>query len=442
MNFIKKILLGGILVTTIIPATIVLSSCSTNGNESATEFDLGIPQQTEEFYGEKITEMSFTNPNAVQRKTMLITAGGVVNDKSFNQSAWGALELYREQAGIKKGDGTIDYRETLSDEALPAMYDQAMDGKYQTLVLTSFQQGTTFEAWLAKANNKQRFIESKAVIVGVDWDGSRIVPEGQFFGLGFKTEEPAWVVGYAAADYLTSSNIKPHLSSFGGGVFDGVTDFNNGFLQGMLDWNTNNPDKKVKFYSGNEQANSIDLSTGFANTPENVAKVNNIVGTNENAPQIILPVAGSLTTTTLDNIKDKNSKQLIIGVDANQSLAFPNDKDKFFSSIEKKVAVAVYKALILLAGIPLDNNYCGTIDSGFEGEFIANEKNAFVKYGFDKGLVDYSPSTIAGEGIIKANKSLRDAMAKYNSTPPTFESMLDASKNQKILNDIILEINK
>ena len=113
---------------------------------------------------------------------MLITAGGMVNDKSFNQSAWGALELYASQAGIKKGDGTIDYRETASDNELPTMYDQAMDGGYKTLVLIGFQQGMIFENWLAKANNKQNFIESKAIIVGVDWDGTKIIPEGQFFG--------------------------------------------------------------------------------------------------------------------------------------------------------------------------------------------------------------------------------------------------------------------
>ena len=441
MSFAKKILLGGMLATTIIPATILLSSCASDNNQDNSQFELGIPQQTEEYYGEKITEMSFTNQIAIKRKTMLITAGGVVNDKSFNQSAWGALELYASQAGIKKGDGTIDYRETTSDNELPTMYDQAIDSGYKTLVLTGFQQGTIFENWLKKANNEQKFIESKAIIVGVDWDGTKIIPKGQFFGLGFKTQEPSWVVGYAAADYLTTSGIAPHLSSFGGGVYDGVTDFNNGFLQGMLDWNKNNPTKQVKFYSGNEQASSIDLSTGFADTPETIAKINNIVGTNENAPQIILPVAGTLTTTTLDNIKNKNSQQMIIGVDTNQSLAFPNDKDKFFSSIEKKVGVAVYKALVLLSGIPLDNVDCGTTDVGFEGLFVANEKSAYVKYGFDKGLVDYSPSTISGKGIIEANRSLRNAMAEYNKKTPVFASMTDGNKNQEILDAIIAEIN-
>ena len=442
MSFVKKILLGGMLVTTIIPATILLSSCASDNSQNDSYFDLGIPQQTEEYYGEKITEMSFTNPDSIKRKTMLITAGGVVNDKSFNQSAWGALELYASQAGIKKGDGTIDYRETLSNEELPAMYDQAIDGGYKTLVLTSFQQGVIFENWLAKDDNKQKFIKSKAIIVGVDWDGTKIIPEGQFLGLGFKTQEPSWVVGYAAADYLTTSGIAPHLSSFGGGVFDGVTDFNNGFLQGMLDWNKNNPTKQVKFYSGNEQASSINLSTGFESTSDIMDVVDNIVGTNENAPQIILPVAGALTSTTLDNIRNKNSQQMIIGVDTNQSLAFPNDKDKFFSSIEKKVGVAVYKALVLLSGIPLDNVDCGTTDVGFEGSFVANEKSAYVKYGFDKGLVDYSPSTISGKGIIEANRSLRNAMAEYNKKTPVFASMTDANKNQKILDAIIAEINK
>ena len=442
MNFVKKIIFGGILTTTIIPATILLSSCASDNSQNDSYFDLGIPQQTEEYYGEKITEMSFTNPDSIKRKTMLITAGGGVDDKSFIQSTWGALQLYKSQSKIASNNDLITYREARDDSLLSNYYSESINKGYKTLVLTGFQQSEKFKNWLDIGTNKDDFIESQAVVIGVDWNGESFIPEGQFFGLGFKTQEPAWVVGYAAADYLTTSNITPHLSSFGGSPYDGITDFNNGFLQGMLDWNINNPLKPVKFYSGNEQASSIDLSTGFADTPETIAKINNIVGTNENAPQIILPVAGTLTTTTLDNIRNKNSQQMIIGVDSNQSLAFPTDKDKFFSSIEKKVGVAVYKALVLLSGIPLDNVDCGTTDVGFEGSFVANEKSAYVKYGFDKGLVDYSPSTISGKGIIEANRSLRNAMAEYNKKTPVFKSMLNADKNQEILDGIILEINK
>ena len=438
MSFISKKLLGGLLLTSIIPATLLLTSCSSTVEEP---FEIGISEDTEKYYGEKITEHSFSTPEKVIRKTMLITAGGLVNDKSFNQSVWEAMLLYKKQAGITDKE-TITYRTTIDNSMLSSMYDQALNGGYKTWILTSFQQGPVFESWLNESNNREAFIQSKAVVVGVDWDGSAYVPKGQFLGLGFKTEEPSWVVGYAASKFLSTTD-KPYLSSFGGGIFDGVTDFNNGFLQGMLDWNTENPLKKVKFYSGNSQAETINLNTGFLVTPEAIQTIEGIVGTGETVPQIILPVSGPLTTTTIDNINDKQSSQMVIGVDADQSLAFPNDKGKFFSSIEKKVAVAAYKSLIMLAGIPLDFATCDTTDVGFQGTFVEGTANAFVKYGFDKGLVGYSSSTLSGPSVVQANQFLRDAFTIFNDVdkPIKFESMKDASKNQAILDGMIVKIN-
>jgi basic membrane lipoprotein Med (substrate-binding protein (PBP1-ABC) superfamily) len=163
---------------------------------------------------------------------------------------------------------------------LSSMYDQALDGGYKTWVLTGFQQGTLLQAWFNEGDNLQKFKDEKIVVVGVDWNGETFMPKGQFLGLGFKTEEPSWVVGYAASKFLSTTD-KPYLSSFGGGIFDGVTDFNNGFLQGMLDWNTENPLKKVKFYSGNKPTSSINLNTGFVITPEAMQTIEGIVGIGE-----------------------------------------------------------------------------------------------------------------------------------------------------------------
>ncbi len=436
MHFISKKLLKGFLLASIVPSVFFFTSCSPTLNDP---FKNGISEETEKYYGEKITEQSFVAPEKVIRKTMLITAGGLVNDKSFNQSAWEAMLLYKEQARITDKE-TITYRTTTEDGMLSAMYDQALSGGYKTWVLAGFQQGILLESWFQESNNLERFKEEKIVVVGVDWDGVSFMPKGQFLGLGFKTQEPSWVVGYAASKFLSTTD-KPYLSSFGGGIFDGVTDFNNGFLQGMLDWNTANPHKKVKFYSGNKPADSINLLTGFVITPESIQTVEDIVGIGEDVPQIIMPVSGSLTTTTIDNINDKKSPQMIVGVDSDQSLAFLNDKGKFFSSVEKKVAVGVYKAIILLAGISLDYQTCEINDTGFEGTFLEGQENAFVKYGFDKGLVGYSSSTLSGPNVVQANKFLRESYEIFQTTLPKFANMTNADENQKILDDIIKKIN-
>ncbi|MDK2819529.1 MAG: BMP family ABC transporter substrate-binding protein [Mycoplasmataceae bacterium] len=410
-----------------------------------TEFELGISNDLKEYYGKKLeTKLSeATDKKEVQRSSILITTGGVaagVTDKSFNQSAWGALQLYQQQLKIP-GKIKVTYRETSNDTELPAAYDYALRQNYKNWVLTGFQQTKMFENWLKVGGNKAKFITSKSVIIAVDWDGSSFVPEGQFFGFGFKTNESSWIVGQAAAAYLTQTGNKSHLSSFGGGIFDGITDFNNGFLQGMSDWNESNPSKKVKFYSGNDPSNTIDLSTGFVANPESTSKINNILGTNENKPQIILPVAGQLTTSTLDRIKDSKSNQMIIGVDSNQALAFPQNKTTFFSSVEKRTAVALYKALTMLSGVPLDFISGAINDNGFEIDFVPLVKNQYVKYGFDKDFVGYSPSTISGDDASLVNKLLEDALARFKSKKPVFELMTDSTKNQDLLNGLIAKIN-
>ncbi len=437
MKFISKKLLGGMLLTSVLPTALLLASCASNAEESV--FDTGITQETENYYGQKLEAVS---PDVKVRKTILLTAGGSVNDKAFNQSALESMKLYQKQAGILD-DGTISYKETIEDEKLSAAYTYALDNNFKTWVLTGFQQGEFLGVWLENPANKAAFIEQGIIVVGIDWDGSTILPEGQFLGLGFKTQESSWVVGYAASEYLSTTD-TPYLSSFGGGVFDGVVDFNNGFLQGMLDWNTNNPKTPVRFHSGNMETDKIVLNTGFESTSDAMQIVKDIVGTSDSkSPKIILPVAGSLGATTLDDIKAKKSGQMIIGVDSNQALAFPSDKETFFSSVEKKVAVGVYKALMLIAGIPLDFISADkeTNDKGFEGAFAINAKNAFVKYGFDKGLVGYSPSTLAGEEAAKVNALLDKSFKSFNEKKPIFEVMTDAGKNQILLNAMVVQIN-
>ncbi|MGL5590750.1 MAG: BMP family ABC transporter substrate-binding protein [Metamycoplasmataceae bacterium] len=444
MSFVRKMLLGGALATLAIPATIMLVSCS---SESSDKFDIGISKETENYYGKKLEDKLAlsSDKSEVQRKTVLIIAEGVINDKSFNESSWGAVKLYQEQ--VKSNNETFTFREAPSVTQLDNLYTQSINQGFKTWVLSGFQHEKEFNTWINKGSNRQRFIDSQAVIIGVDWNGMSIVPEGQFLGLGFKTEEAAWVVGQAASEYLYEKGLPPHLNTFGGGEFDGITDFVNGFLQGMLDWNIENSSKKVEFWSGNSQSNNIVLDTGFVPDAAIVNKIKNIVGTTPQSPRIILPVAGALTSATLDDVKDKNNGQLLIGVDSNQALAFPNNKEWFFSSVEKKVAVGIYKAMVLLAGIPLDHTEAGVSDVGFQGDFSAagviggSNKNAYVKYGFDKDLVGVSQSLLKGNDANIANKALTSAMFKFNSIPPIFQSMTDPTKNEEILNDLIAQIN-
>jgi basic membrane lipoprotein Med (substrate-binding protein (PBP1-ABC) superfamily) len=150
-----------------------------------------------------------------------------------------------------------------------------------------------------------------------------------------------------------------------------------------------------------------------------------------------------LVAVAIDNIKAKKTEQMLIGTDTNQSIAFPQDKNMFFSSIEKKVAMAVYKTIVMLAGIPLDFVDATISDVNFQGDFVELKTSAYVKYGFDKGFVGYSKSTLAGENSAKADLCLKEAHELFKKLDLNnyFKPMTDPTKNQVILDTIIKGIN-
>ncbi|MDK2819710.1 MAG: hypothetical protein KFW07_02635, partial [Mycoplasmataceae bacterium] len=68
-------------------------------------------------------------------------------------------------------------------------------------------------------------------------------------------------------------------------------------------------------------------------------------------------------------------------------------------------------------------------------------KNQYVKYGFDKDFVGYSPSTLIGVNAALVNKLLQDAFTLFNTSKPKFENMTISGQNQRILDELITKIN-
>ncbi|MGL4343127.1 MAG: BMP family ABC transporter substrate-binding protein [Metamycoplasmataceae bacterium] len=444
MNKSKKLLLG--LGGMIVVSTTLLSvvSCSSDSN-LYTKTNISGIQDFSKKYEEKINA-AIGNSSITAPKTMLITAGGKVNDNSFNQSVWEAVSTI----GFQTKNLNNSYYETLNSNDLEKAYDAALSGNYKAWVLTGFQQSTYIEQWLNKGQNMQKIKDNKITIISVDWRVDSSTPKltklhenGNIITLNFRTQESAYVIGYSAAEYLFNNYGKDAaISSFGGGVSDGVTNFNNGFLQAILDWNETNSDKKIKFKSGGKNSGTItdeiELNSGFDSSD---SKAREIVGRSVNSgAQIILPVAGSLSQTVLEEINKQGSSganKMIIGVDSNQAVAFPTFSQKIFSSIEKKVDVAVYKVLLQLSvkgALGADD-----ILSSYDGT-----KSIDVVGGFDLDFVNYSKNTIKNqsEGINAILLKNLNNFYKSGSFEPTFDKdMTTSNDNQQELNELIQKIN-
>lgn len=360
---------------------------------------------------------------ALTQKTILLTTGGDVRDQSFNQSVWEAMSKFSREIGNPNNS----YFETksISDAAQCDAYDYALSKGYKVWILTGFQQGELLKTWLRIGKNKERFANEGVRVITVDWFADKemeeLTPQGSIMGLNFETQQAAFVAAYSAAKLLKEINQENNnlynnakFNTFGGGDFAGVTNFNYGFIEGIRQFNEDvlefNKNSNVKHnYFVAPSSDSIELSTGFAPTIDSRAKVE--LQVDHNKPQVVFPVAGSLTANAIDFIKAKKSGQWVIGVDTNQALAFPNDKGLLLTSVEKRISIAIYKALAVVYGVAgfdsekmdsfLPQGYSFNIETGFfESVNKAGKKetkNCDVKKGYDASFVGTSKSTLSSD---------------------------------------------
>ena len=318
----------------------------------------------------------------LDQRVILITTGGKTNDKSFNQSVWEAVSKFSNEIDAK--DNTYYENPVIDQATQSSSYDYAIAKKFKIWILTGFQQETLLLQWLSVGNNLQRFLNNKTFVITVDWfpaDKSenetiqKILDaiKGRVLGLNFKTQHGGFTMGYAASKLVQEidADLKKGPSgpqqnafasgntwfnAFAGGDFSGATNFNYGFYEGMRQFNEENAAKTNSEEKYFVKASPTDLTTNFAINNESKQKVfaqvdGHFVNSTQIPPKLIFPVAGPLTSVAIDRVKDKKSNQWIVGVDADQSLAFEADKGLLLTSVEKRIAIAAYKALLTVFGL-------------------------------------------------------------------------------------------
>ncbi|UWD34026.1 BMP family ABC transporter substrate-binding protein [Mesomycoplasma molare] len=428
MKFSKKLLLGLGSSLTGLASIATVISCA---QDSVTDYS-GIKA----YVSTRDTEVK----QAVEKKEIqdlkitLLTAGGNVNDKSFNQSLWEAISQHSSQADRKDNKYILGNSSKLEDS-----YNALMSQDSNVWVLTGFQHGDQFAPWYAK--NKENFDKKGIIVIAIDWDAEDSkVPAGKFISLNYNTDEAGWIAGYAIADYLATKETNDEnrkVVTFAGGAGAGVTDFIAGYLSGIKKYNSENS-KVTKLHTDN-----LELNAGFVSSDsKSDAIVNGVVAT---GAKVILPVAGSLTSNTLNHIKTANKSQLIIGVDTDQSKAFEKDKNLFFTSIEKRLGNTLYR---VITDLFVKKGNKSDIISGFE----FGKTNAHLKLGYHDGFVGVSPSSI--EDKVAADASLKKAEDKFKELVtvenksnvktileiPSLSALGEGNKEK--LENIVKEINK
>ncbi|MBW4084043.1 BMP family protein [Paenibacillus sp. S150] len=282
--------------------TVILAGCGNNNNNSGNAAATNSGAATN-----APTEAPTDAPKA-DVKIGLVTDVGGVNDKSFNQSAWEALEALNKEAGVE-----IKYLQSKSNADYEPNLNQFVKGGY------SLTWGIGFD--LGDAVLKVATENPDANLAIID----SVVEAPNVESVTFAENEGSFLVGVVAG--LTTKTNK--VGFIGGMESPVIKRFEVGFKAGV---EAVNPNATVTItYAG--AYDKPDTGKSLAATLYN------------DGNDIIFPAAGATGNGVFNEAKSRNkaggAKVWVIGVDKDQSLEFGDDVT--LTSMIKRVDEAVKK---------------------------------------------------------------------------------------------------
>jgi basic membrane protein A len=307
---------------------------------------------------------STNNEGGKKLKVGMVTDLGSVNDKSFNQSAWEALQKLNKDQGFE-----VKYLEPKTDaDVMPSLL-QFVKGNYDLTWATAFTLADAVTQ-LAKENPDAKFgiVDSDIVLPNVA-------------AVSFKEQEGAFLVGVIAG--LTTKTNK--IGFVGGMDIPVIKRFEVGFREGIK---AVNPDAKlIVNYTG--LFNRVDMGKSAASTIYNAGA------------DIIFHAAGLTGNGVFNEAKERNSKGgkvWVIGVDKDQSLTFGDDVT--LTSMIKKVDEAVYQVSMSLAEGKFPAGKVTLMGLKEKGVDIAPTSNKNVAPEVLEKVEEYRQKIINGEIVV------------------------------------------
>ena len=313
----KKIL----SVTMAAAMAVSLAACGSTGSNSAATDDTTTSVATSEA-GDATAEGASSIGGIAQ-----VCDVGTIDDESFNQGCWDAVEAYGEANGID-----VNYYlppDDPSDEDRQSMIRQAVSDGYDTVVCVGYLYGSSID-WAAAEYPDVNFI-------GVDITAGDINAEGNIpsnvYCITFKEEQAGYLAGYAAVkDGFTN------LGFLGGQAVPAVIRYGYGFVQGAdaaaAELGTN---ISINYWYGNQFFGDANIT----------AKMESWY---QGGTEVVFACGGGIYTSAVEAAVKYDGK--VIGVDVDQR--YVGDKgvadgaysyNPFLTSAMKGLGVAVTDAL-------------------------------------------------------------------------------------------------
>ena len=299
-------------------------------------------------------------------------------DKSFNESVMDGLMKAEDEFGV-----TLNSAESTSSEDFAPNLDAMIAAKCDVIFAVGFNLVDATNA-AAEANPDTNFV----IIDGWSNKATNLKP------VGYAMDQSSYLAGYAAAYYSTSKVV----SVYGGLQIGAVTSFMDGFYYGAKAYETETG-TPVTVLGWDATTQKGDFIGGFApNAPEGKTIA---AGHLAAGADVLVPVGGDQFGALKEAIDESGVDAKMIGVDKNISVTSPEYAPIVLTSIEKRMASAVYdivKALAVdktaFAG-GMDNAYTGTLENGgtdiSETEFFDDAlktKLAELKAGIIDGTIN------------------------------------------------------
>ena len=309
-----------------------------------------------------------------------VTDLGGIDDKSFNATAYAGVEKAVTDLGAEG-----KYLESTQQSDYAKNIQQFLDEGTNMIVTVGFLLGVD-TATAAKANPDTKF-----AIVDYSYPdcfGTDAV-EGQscgsatelpnVLGLTFKTDEAAFLAGYAAAGLTKTGKV----ATFGGLEIPPVTIFMTGFEAGVKHYNTvhNTTVEVLPFtYTGN-----------FDSTDDGRSFAESFV---QEGADIVMPVAGPVGLGSAAYCKESNSC-MIVGVDTDWTVSASEYTDVILTSVMKNMNIAVYDAIkAAVDGTFVGGVYSGTLANGGVGIATVNGASPELLAEIEQLKTDISSGTV------------------------------------------------
>ncbi|KQZ67344.1 MULTISPECIES: BMP family lipoprotein [unclassified Nocardioides] len=273
-------------------------------------------------------------------KACMVSDSGGFDDKSFNQTSHDGLVKAKTDYGIQ----TAEAESKADADYAPNLENLAKAG-CKNITTVGFLLGDA----TAAAAKKHPKIDYSIVDFGYE------KPAKNLKGLGFKTDQPAFLAGYLAASQTESQVV----GTFGGAKIPTVTIFMDGFVKGVEQYNTDKgADVKVVGWDAEKQDGS------FTNDFENQSKGQSLAeALIRQGADIVMPVAGPAGLGGLQAVKQADKKAIWVDTDGCVSAA--EYCDILLSSVMKGMDVAVEDAIKSSIDGSFDNTpYEGTLENG------------------------------------------------------------------------------